>query len=40
MGVMIEHYSGNFPVWLSPIQIKIIPVRENHNDYAKKMPMN
>lgn len=37
---MIEHYSGNFPVWLSPIQIKIIPVRENHNDYAKKMPMN
>ncbi|MBU0596823.1 threonine--tRNA ligase [Patescibacteria group bacterium] len=37
MGVMIEHYAGNFPVWLSPIQIKIIPVRENHNDYAKKI---
>lgn len=37
MGVMIEHYAGNFPVWLSPTQIKIIPVRENHNDYAKKI---
>jgi len=37
MGVMIEHYAGNFPTWLSPIQIKIIPVRENHNDYAKKI---
>ena len=37
MGVMIEHYAGNFPVWLSPIQIKIIPVRENHNDDAKKI---
>jgi threonyl-tRNA synthetase len=37
MGVMIEHYAGNFPVWLSPVQIKIIPVRENHNDYAKKI---
>jgi threonyl-tRNA synthetase len=37
MGVMIEHYAGNFPVWLSPTQVKIIPVRENHNDYAKKI---
>lgn len=37
MGVMIEHYAGNFPVWLAPVQIKIIPVRENHNDYAKKI---
>jgi threonyl-tRNA synthetase len=37
MGVMIEHYAGNFPVWLSPTQVKIIPVRENHNDCAKKI---
>ena len=37
MAMMIEHYAGNFPVWLSPTQIKIIPVRENHNDYAKKI---
>ena len=37
MGVMIEHYAGNFPTWLSPVQVKIIPVRENHNEYAKKI---
>jgi len=37
MAVMIEHYAGNFPVWLSPVQVKIIPVRENHNEYAKKI---
>jgi threonyl-tRNA synthetase len=35
--LLIEHYAGNFPVWLSPVQVKIIPVRENHNDYAKKV---
>ncbi len=37
MGILIEHYSGNFPLWLSPVQIKIIPVRENHNEYAKNI---
>ncbi len=37
MGILIEHYAGNFPLWLSPTQIKIIPVRENHNDYARKI---
>jgi threonyl-tRNA synthetase len=37
MAVMIEHFAGNFPTWLSPTQIKIIPVRENHNEYAKKI---
>ncbi len=30
MGVIIEHYSGAFPVWLSPVQVKIISVAENH----------
>ena len=37
MGVMIEHFAGNFPVWLSPVQVKIIPVRESHNEYAKEI---
>ncbi len=37
MGVMIEHYAGNFPLWLSPVQVKIIPVRENHNEAAIKI---
>jgi len=37
MGVMIEHYAGNFPLWLSPVQVKVIPVRTNHNEYAKQV---
>jgi threonyl-tRNA synthetase len=37
MGVMIEHFAGNFPLWLSPVQVKVIPVRINHNEYAKQV---
>lgn len=37
LGILIEHYAGNFPLWLSPVQVKIIPVRENHNEYAKEV---
>ncbi len=37
MGVLIEHYAGAFPTWLSPIQVAIIPVRENHEEEAKKI---
>ena len=37
MGVLIEHYAGAFPLWLSPVQVKVIPVRENHNEYAKQV---
>ncbi|MFZ3011384.1 MAG: threonine--tRNA ligase [Minisyncoccia bacterium] len=37
MGVLIEHYAGAFPLWLSPVQVKVIPVRENHNEYAKEV---
>jgi len=37
IGVLIEHYSGAFPVWLSPVQVIIIPVGEKFNDYGKKI---
>jgi len=37
MGILIEHYAGNFPLWLAPVQVKVIPVRDTHNDYAKKI---
>lgn len=38
MGVLIEHYSGAFPTWLSPIQVVIIPVStEKFGDYAKSV---
>jgi threonyl-tRNA synthetase len=36
-GIIIEHYAGAFPVWLSPIQVSIIPISEKHLDYAKKV---
>jgi threonyl-tRNA synthetase len=36
-GFLIEHFAGNFPLWLSPVQVKVIPVRENHNEYAKEV---
>jgi len=37
MGILIEHYGGNFPLWLSPVQLKIMTVAENHIDFAKKL---
>jgi len=33
-GVLIEHYNGNFPLWLAPVQTVVIPVADRHNDYA------
>jgi threonyl-tRNA synthetase len=36
-GVLIEHYAGAFPVWLSPIQVGIVPISDKHNDYGKKV---
>ncbi len=37
MGVIIEHFAGAFPVWLSPVQVAIVPVRENHQEKAKEL---
>jgi len=34
IGFLIEHYAGNFPVWLSPDQVRVIPITDGHNDYA------
>ncbi|MBC8525754.1 MAG: threonine--tRNA ligase [Candidatus Cloacimonetes bacterium] len=36
-GVLIEHYAGNFPLWLAPVQVKVIPISENHFEYGKKI---
>ncbi len=36
-GVLIEHYAGAFPVWLSPVQAVIIPISERHAEYANKI---
>ncbi|MCR5558097.1 MAG: threonine--tRNA ligase [Butyrivibrio sp.] len=37
IGILIEHYDGKFPVWLSPVQVKILPVSDKHLDYAKEV---
>ena len=34
IGILIEHYGGNFPLWLSPEQARILPISEKTNDYA------
>ncbi len=36
-GVLIEHYAGAFPVWLSPKQVTVIPIADRHNDYAHEV---
>ena len=35
MGILIEHYAGNFPAWLAPVQIKILSVGEGHIDFCR-----
>ena len=40
IGFLIEHFAGAFPVWLSPVQVKIIPISDKHLDYAKKIEEN
>lgn len=37
MGVMIEHFAGAFPLWLSPVQVKILPISEKYAEYAEKV---
>lgn len=40
MGILIEHYAGKFPVWLAPVQVKILPVSDKYADYAKEIAQN
>jgi threonyl-tRNA synthetase len=37
MGILIEHFGGKFPLWLSPIGVTILPVSESHLEYADKI---
>ena len=36
-GVLIEHYAGAFPSWLAPVQVSVLPVAEEHEEYAKEI---
>ncbi len=37
IGILIEHYAGKFPLWLSPVQIKILPISDKFIDYANEV---
>lgn len=37
LGILIEHFAGKFPTWLSPVQVKIIPIADRHADYGKEV---
>ena len=37
IGFLLEHYAGNFPVWLSPEHVRVIPITDNQNEYAERI---
>ena len=37
IGILIEHYAGEFPLWLAPVQAVVLPIADRHNDYAERV---
>lgn len=37
LGILIEHFAGKFPLWLSPVQVKILPISDKYINYAKEI---
>lgn len=37
MGILVEHYAARMPVWLAPIQVKVIPIADRHEEYAQSV---
>lgn len=37
IGILIEHFAGKFPLWLSPVQVKILPIADKFHEYAKEV---
>jgi threonyl-tRNA synthetase len=37
IGILIEHFAGKFPVWISPLQVKILPITDKQEGYAKEL---
>ena len=37
IGILIEEYAGDFPLWLAPVQVRLLPVRDAHFDYVKQV---
>ena len=40
IGILIEHFAGKFPVWLAPVQVKVLPISDKYMDYAEKVTEN
>ncbi|HKZ72193.1 MAG TPA: threonine--tRNA ligase [Nitrospirota bacterium] len=36
-GILVEHYAGAFPLWLSPVQVRVLPITEKQNGYAEEV---
>jgi len=37
LGILIEHYAGDFPTWLAPVQVMVLPITDSHADYARSV---
>jgi threonyl-tRNA synthetase len=37
IGIMLEHYAGALPLWLSPVQVKVIPISDKYLEYARQV---
>ncbi|MBK9050137.1 MAG: threonine--tRNA ligase [Chloroflexi bacterium] len=37
VGILIEHFNGAFPLWLSPVQAMVVPITDRHNEYARQV---
>ena len=37
LGILIEHFAGAFPYWIAPVQVKVIPVKPEMEEYARKV---
>jgi threonyl-tRNA synthetase len=37
MSVLIEHFAGKFPLWLSPVQVKVVTINDSHLEFAQKI---
>jgi threonyl-tRNA synthetase len=37
IGILIEHYGGEFPLWLAPVQARVLPIADRHAEYARRV---
>ena len=37
IGIITEHFAGAFPMWLAPVQVKVLPIADAHHEYAKQV---